>query len=101
MAWRPKPTNGTAADLFGMTVARIVAESKGGKYRAHQTSLRVVLCGPAGRASCDGCGSLSSVVDLDRLRDLRSFVDWFCDRAQRPSMISRGADGKGRRDALQ
>jgi hypothetical protein len=48
----------------------------------------VVLRGPAGRTSCDGCGSPSSVVDLDRLRDLRSFVDWFCDMAQKSPMIS-------------
>ena len=89
MAWHPKLTNGTAADLLGMTVARIVAESKGGKYRAHQRSLRVVLCGPAGRASCDGCGRPSSVVGLGRLCDLCSFVDWFCDMAQKSPMISR------------
>jgi len=74
MAWRPKPTNGTAADLFGMTVARIVAESKGGKYRAHQRSHRVAPRGPAGRNSYDDCGSRSSVVGLGRLSDLCGFV---------------------------
>jgi hypothetical protein len=65
--------------------------AKGRKYRAHQRSNRVALCGPVGRNSRDGCGGPSSVVDLGRLCDLRSFVDWFCDMAQKSPMISHDA----------
>jgi hypothetical protein len=68
-------------------------ESKGGKYRAHQTSHRVALCHFTGRNRSDGCGRPSSVVDLGRLCDLRRFVGWFCDMVQRPPMISRDAGG--------
>jgi hypothetical protein len=39
--------------------------------------------------SCDGCCSPSSVVDLGRVCDLRSFVDWFCDMAQKSEMACR------------
>jgi hypothetical protein len=59
---------------------------KRGQCRARQRSHRVVLRGPAGRASCDGCVSPSSVVGLGRLCDLCSLVDWFCDMAQKPPM---------------
>jgi hypothetical protein len=66
--------------------AKAAGRQRGRKYCARQRSHRVALRGPAGRTSCDGCCSPSSVVDLGRLRDLRRFVDWFCDMAQNSPM---------------
>ena len=66
-------------------------QCKGGKYHVRQRSHRVALRRPAGRNSCDGCGSPSSVGGLGRLCDLRGFVGWFCDMVQNPPMISRDA----------